>query len=127
MKTLNLQSPSLFLFILIVLLPLDASGQSVVSRARIGGYAEDITFVTSGALKDQVAMMNGYELFATPMKKGALTRVCKIDNPEFDQFVNGFTFVESEGLFVMNNAPHPDKLYFFDQACGFKGTRGFNI
>jgi hypothetical protein len=56
-------------------------------------------------------------------KKGTLTKVCKIDSPELDQFVNGFTFVPSEGLFAMNNAPHPDKLFLFDQACGFKGTR----
>jgi hypothetical protein len=95
-----------------------------VSRARIGGYAEDIAFVTSGALKDQVVMTNGYELYSVAFgKKGVLTRVCKVDHPEMDQFVNGFTFVESEGLFVMNNDPHPNKLYFFDQACGFKGTR----
>lgn len=124
MKKLNSQRPSLFLFILIFLLPVNAGAQTVVSRARTGGYAEDIAFVTSGALKDQLVMSNGYELYATSLsKKGALTRVCKIEHPELDQFANGFTFVESEGLFVFNNAPHPNKLYFFDQQCGFKGTR----
>jgi hypothetical protein len=101
-----------------------ANGQTIVNRARIGGYAEDITFVTSGPLKGQLVMMNGYELHSVEMdKKGVLNRVCKLESPEFDQFVNGFTFVASEGLFAMNNAPHPDKLFFFDQACGFKGTR----
>lgn len=124
MKKLNSQSPSLFLFTLLLLLPVSASAQTVVSRARIGGYAEDITFVTSGPLKDQVVMTNGYELHSVALgKKGALTRVCKVDHPEIDQFVNGFTFIESEGLFVMNNDPHPNKLYLFDQACSFKGTR----
>jgi len=102
----------------------DASSQTVVSRARVGGYAEDITFVTSGALKGQLVMMDGYELYSVEIaKKGALTRVCRLDNPDIDQFVNGFTFVPTEGLFVMNNAPHPDKLYLVDQACNFKGTR----
>ena len=102
----------------------DANAQTIVNRARIGGYAEDITFVSSGALKGQLVMMNGYELYAVEIaKKGALTKVCKLEHPELDQFVNGFTFVPSEGLFAMNNAPHPDKLFFFDQACGFKGTR----
>ena len=102
----------------------NADAQTVVSRARTGGYAEDITFVTSGTLKDQVVMTNGYELYAVSIaKKGALTRLCRIDHPEMDQFVNGFTFVESEGLFVMNNAPHPDRLFFFDQNCASKGTR----
>lgn len=115
---------SLFLFGLMTLQPFDAGAQTVVSRARIGGYAEDITYVRSGALKDQIAMMNGYELYAVSLsKKGTLTRICKVDNPEIDQFATGFTFVESEGLFVMNNPPHPNKLYFFDQTCAVKGTR----
>lgn len=127
MKTRHSQKFSQSLLVLlstITFLSLDANAQTVETRARIGGYSEDITFVTSGPLKDQVVMMNGYELYATQIaKKGALTRVCRIDHPEFDQFVNGFTFVESEGLFVMNNAPHPNKLFFFDQNCASKGTR----
>ncbi len=103
---------------------LNVNAQTVVNRARIGGYAEDITYITSGALKDQVVMLNGYELYSVALsKKGVLTRVCKLDTPEFDQFPNGLTFVESEGLLVVNNAPHPDKLFFFDQSCNFKGTR----
>jgi hypothetical protein len=114
----------LFLMTLLCLTYRAANGQTVVNRARVGGYAEDITYVTSGPLKDQLVMTNGYELHAVPLsKKAGLTRVCKIDNPEIDQFVNGFAFVESEGLFVMNNAPHPNKLYFFDQACGSKSIR----
>lgn len=114
----------LFLFGLMTLLPFDAGAQTVVSRGRIGGYAEDITYVRSGALKDQIAMMNGYELYAVSLsKKSTLTRICKVDNPEIDQFATGFTFVESEGLFVMNNPPHPNKLYFLDQTCAVKGTR----
>jgi hypothetical protein len=112
------------LLILIATFAVDSSAQTIVSRARVGGYAEDVTFVSSGTLKGQLVMMNGYELHSVELaKKGALTKVCKLENPELDQFVNGFTFVPSEGLFAMNNAPHPDKLFFFDQACGFKGTR----
>ena len=112
----------------LLLLPLlsvtKTSAQTVVSRARIGGYAEDITSVTSGALKDQLVMINGYELHAVDLaKKGVLSKICKLDHPEIDQFPNGFAFVESENLFVINNDPHPNKLYFFDQSCTPKGTR----
>src|SRR6185369_4605407 len=114
----------LFGLIVTVHLPGGANAQTVVSRTRLGGYAEDITFVTSGALKDQLVMTNGHELYSVALaKKGVLNRVCRIDHPEMDQFPNGFAFVESEGLFVMNNAPHPDRLYFFDQTCSSKGTR----
>ena len=121
MKTLL---KSLTTLVLLTLAMLEVNAQTVVNRARVGGYAEDITFVSSGALKGQLVMMNGYELYAVEIaKKGALTKVCKLEHPELDQFVNGFTFVPSEGLFAMNNAPHPDKLFFFDEACGFKGTR----
>ena len=102
----------------------DSNAQTVLNRARVGGYAEDITLVTSGSLKDRVVMADGYELYAVEMsKKGVLTPVCKYENPQLEQFATGFTFLPTEGLFVFNNDPHPDKLFFFDQACGFKGTR----
>jgi len=122
-KTLS-QIFTLLLFSLSTLFAANADAQTVISRARIGGYAEDITYVTSGALKDQVVMIDGNDLYAASLaKKGAFTRICKVDHPEFEQFANGLTFIESEGLFVMNNAPHPTKLYLFDQACVSKGTR----
>jgi hypothetical protein len=121
MKTLLKSLPAIAL---LTLIGVGVNAQTVVNRARVGGYAEEITFVTSGALKGQLVMMNGYELYSVELaKKSTLTRVCKLESPELDQFVNGLTFVPSEGLFVMNNAPHPDKLFFFDQGCSFKGTR----
>jgi hypothetical protein len=112
---------SLLLFPL--LLPTPTAAQTVVTRARVGGYAEDITQVTSGALKDQVVMINGYELYSVnPAKKGPLTRICKFDHPEFDQFPNGFAFVPTENMFVLNN-DGKNKLFFFDQSCTSKGVR----
>lgn len=112
----------------ILILPLlsltKTTAQTVVSRGHIGGYAEDIGYVTSGALKDQLVMLNSYELHAvTVTKKGVLKKICKFDHPEMDQFPTGLTFVESENLFVINNDPHPTKLFFFDQSCAPKGTR----
>jgi hypothetical protein len=97
----------------------------VESRARIGGYSEDLTFVKSGPLKDHLVLLEGYELYKVPIKKkdGAFTKHCGISIPEFDQFPNGITFIESEGLFAINNAPYPDQLFLFDQSCAYKGTR----
>lgn len=115
---------ALALLALALSLPSPAAGQTVVSRSRIGGYAEDITYVTSGPLKDQMVLMDGYDLYAVqPAKKGVLSKLCRLEHPEFDQFPNGLAFVESENLFVVNNDPHPNKLYFFDQDCKPKGTR----
>lgn len=102
--------------------------QTVVSRSRVGGYAEDITFVPSGPLKGHLVMLNGYELYAVEVSKkekgkDPLFKLCEVKIPEFDQFPNGFTYVESEGLFFMNQSTDPTKLYLFDQTCTFKGTR----
>lgn len=125
MKTLlKSLTVSAVLTLIAIFAAIDLNAQTIINRARIGGYAEDITFVTSGTLKGHLVMMNGYELRSVEFaKKGQLDRVCKLETPELDQFVNGFTFVPTEELFVMNNAPHPDKLFLFDQACNFKGTR----
>src|SRR5688500_1216766 len=102
--------------------------QTVVSRSRIGGYAEDITFVSSGPLKGHVVKLNGYEIHAVDVAKkekdkAPLFKLCEVKIPEFDQFPNGFAYVESEGLFFMNQSTDPTKLYLFDQTCAFKGTR----
>ena len=102
--------------------------QTVVSRSRIGGYAEDVTFVSSGPLKGNVVMLNGYEIHAFDVAKkerdkAPLFKLCEVKIPEFDQFPNGFAYVESEGLFFMNQSTDPTRLYLFDQTCAFKGTR----
>jgi hypothetical protein len=102
--------------------------QTVVSRSKVGGYAEDVTFVSSGPLKGRLVMLNGYELYTVDVAKkekdkAPLSRLCEVKIPEFDQFPNGFAYVESEGLFFMNQSTDPTKLYLFDRACAFKGTR----
>ena len=124
MKTRTFTMLSQLAFVLYLFTSFQVNAQTVVSRARVGGYAEDITFVTSGTLKDQLVMIDGYELYSVNLaKKGMLTKVCRLDHPEIDQVPTGFAYVESENLLVINNDPHPNRLYFFDQACTFKGTR----
>ena len=102
--------------------------QTVVSRSRIGGYAEDVTFVPSGTLKGHLVMLNGYEIHALDVAKkekdkAPLFKLCEVKLPELDQFPNGFAYVESEGLFFVNQSSDPTRLYLFDQTCAFKGTR----
>jgi len=124
MKTRPFTILSQLAFVLVLFTSFQVNAQTVVSRARVGGYAEDITFVTSGRLKDQLVMIDGYELYSVNLaKKGTLTKICRLDHPEIDQFPNGLAYVESENLLVFNNDPHPNKLYFFDEACALKGIR----
>jgi hypothetical protein len=99
--------------------------QTVVNRSKIGGYAEDIAFVASGALKDKIVMINSYDLYAVPRKKPSdpMQKLFSIRIPEIDQFPTGVTYIESEQLFALNNDPHPDRLYLWDQQGVFRGTR----
>lgn len=104
----------------------EAQSQTVVSHTRIGGYAEDITYVGSGSLKDKIVLIDGYEVFAVEnaqKPKGSMDKLFDVKIPEIDFRPNGIAYVESEGLFVINDVSHPTKLFSFDQQGKFKGTR----
>lgn len=104
----------------------EARSQTVVSHTRIGGYSEDIAFVTSGHLKGNIVLIDGYEVFAVEnakKPKGAMVKLFDVKIPEIDIRPNGIAYVESEGLFVINDVTHPTKLFSFDQQGKFKGTR----
>ena len=115
----------------VLLLAATASGaQTVISRARIGGYAEDLTYVTSGKLKDNIVMINGFEVMAVPIAKkpqdklgDALTSIFSLKIPELDVLPTGLTYIESEGLFAFASDTNFKKLFLFDSAGTFKGTR----
>jgi hypothetical protein len=105
-----------------------AHAQTVVGRAKIGGYSEDIAFVTSGALKDNIVMLNGFELYAAPTAKKnkgkePLVKLFDLKFPEFNVFPNGITYVESEKLFFINQADQPTRLFLVDQTGALKETR----
>ena len=103
-----------------------ANSQTVINSSRIGGYSEDITFVTSGALKDKIVILDGFDIFAVENKKkptGAMDKVFDVKVPEIDVFPNGIAYVASEDLFVLNQNVHTNKLYFFDQSGAYKGRR----
>ena len=83
--------------------------QTVVGRAKIGGYSEDIAFVTSGALKDNIVMLDGFAAYAAPASKKnkvkePLVRLFDLKFPEFNVFPNGIAYVtedrKGQGLFL---------------------------
>ncbi|HKP87578.1 MAG TPA: hypothetical protein VJZ26_15870 [Blastocatellia bacterium] len=102
----------------------DAAAQRVLKQAQIGGYSEDITYVTSGRLKDSIIMLDGYDVYAVPKKaRDPLEKLFDVKAPEIDTNPNGIAYIESEGLFAVNNVTQPTKLFFFDQNGAFKGSR----
>jgi hypothetical protein len=114
------------LLCIVVLTTASGRAQTVINSSRVGGYSEDITFVTSGLLKDKIVVLNGFDLFAVPNNKkgkGAMAKLFDVKAPEIDVFPNGIAYVESEGLFVLNQNLHTNKLYFFDQTGAYKGRR----
>jgi hypothetical protein len=109
-----------------VILAVPANSQTVLNSSRVGGYAEDITFVSSGALKDKIVIVDGLDVFAVENKKrptGTMTKIFDVKVPEIDVFPNGIAYVASEDLFVLNQNVHTNKLYFFDQTGAYKGRR----
>ncbi|MEK6301400.1 MAG: hypothetical protein AABO41_11810 [Acidobacteriota bacterium] len=113
-------------FFVMLLAATDARSQTVVSRTRIGGYSEDITYVSRGRLRNNIVILDGYEVFAvenlrTP--KGQMTKLFDVKIPEINTRPNGITYIESEGLFAFNEVTQPTKLFLFTDTGQFKGTR----
>lgn len=113
---------------LVMLLTATASAQTVVSRTRIGGYAEDIAYASGGALKENIILTDGYEIFAAPVSKKEkgkepLTRLFDIRGLGIDVNPRGITYIESEDLFVVNDIAQRSMLFLFDAEGRPRGTR----
>ena len=106
--------------------PADASAQTVLAKSRIGGYSEDIAYVSKGRLKDSIVILDGYEVFAvenSKKPKGAMTKLFDLKIPDINIRPNGITFIESEDSLAVNDVTQPTKLFLFDQNGAFKGSR----
>ena len=113
--------------ILIAIVSLLASGgalaQTVVSRARLGNNIEDITFISTGRLANNIAMMNGYELFVAPLNPpGSQTKLLDVRSTPIANGPRGIAYIESQQLIAF----HPvdsGTLYLVNQDGVFLGTR----
>lgn len=104
----------------------DVAAQTVVSKARIGGYSEDIAYVSKGHLKDNIIILDGFDVFAVEnakKPKGRMTRLFDLKVPELNFRPNGITYIESEELFAINDVTQPTKLFLFDDKGELKSTR----
>src|SRR5262249_17760255 len=104
----------------------EASGQTVINKTRLGGYSEDIAYVSRGALRDKIITLDGYEVYAVEnarRPRGSMTKLFSVIVSELNFRPNGITYIESEGLFAFNDDSQPTKLFLFDEKGVFKGTR----
>jgi hypothetical protein len=104
------------------------NAQTVISRNQIGSYSEDITFVSSGPLKDSIVVMDGYDVYAvknTKKNKGEpMVKLFDLRPLGIDINPRGITYIESEGLFIVTNTDaQPTKLFLFDSQGQPRGTR----
>jgi hypothetical protein len=101
--------------------------QTVISRTRIGGYAEDIAYASGGKLKDNIIITDGYEIYAVPdaskKAKEPPARLFDVRAAGFDLNPRGIAYVESEDLIAANDATHPSKLFLFDAQGQLRETR----
>jgi hypothetical protein len=105
-----------------------AHAQTVLSRTRIGGYAEDIAYVSGGVLKDNIVLTDGFDIYAVPVSKKEkgkepMTRLFDIKGLGIDVNPRGITYIESEDLFVVNDIAQRSKLFLFDADGKPRGTR----
>jgi len=100
-------------------------GQTVLSRTRIGGYAEDIAYASGGSLKDNIVLTDGYEIYAvsTKKEKEPMIRLFDIKGLGIDVNPRGITYIESEDLFVVNDIAQRSTLFLFDAQGQSRGTR----
>jgi hypothetical protein len=93
-----------------------ASKITVLDRVRIGGFAEDLAYVTTGPLAHHIAFVEGYEIWGIPGQATGDPKARKL----FDLYglnpvprPTGIAYVESRMLFAVNDTG-PSNFYFVD-------------
>src|SRR4051812_41638862 len=90
------------------------SAQTVITRARIGNNVEDVTYVTKGAYANHIVTLDGYEVYALPAAgngNAPFKKLFDLRQLPIQIGPRGMAYVESEGLFVLQDPTQPDKLF----------------
>lgn len=86
--------------------------QSILQKANLYSYAEDLTFVSRGPRFGQIAVLQGHEVFGVPMfGRAQAKKLFDLRNVP-SQYSTGIAFVESMGLYVVNDPLQKTPLYF---------------
>jgi hypothetical protein len=123
-KHLSLAHLSFLLCILLIATATQA--QTVLTSKRIGGYAEDIEFVSAGPLKNYLVMVDGFEVLGVPNfghKNQELTKLFDLRCTSIGVRPNGLAYIESENLFVLNDVSQINKLFLVDHQGRPQGAR----
>lgn len=104
----------------------ETSAQTVLGRARLGNNVEDVTYVSKGALSNHVVTLDGYEVFGLPASgngNAPFKKLFDLRSLPINIGPRGIAYVESEGLFVLQEPSQPDKLFFVDHKGKLQSTR----
>lgn len=106
-----------------------ALAQTVLRRARLGNNIEDITFVSTGRLAGNLAIMNGYELYVAPLHPrggpsapNVQTKLFDVRSTAIENGARGLAWIDSQRLFAFHSAGS-GTLYLVDDNGVFRGTR----
>ncbi|HYJ84503.1 MAG TPA: hypothetical protein VEW46_00425 [Pyrinomonadaceae bacterium] len=99
----------------------------IIARKRLGNTTEDITFITNGTFANSFAVMDGYEVLIVPSSpRGIWVPPGKsFDLRGLGILVapRGIAYLESEGLFVVNDIRQRSTLFLADIKGQPMGTR----
>jgi hypothetical protein len=101
--------------VLVLLVTVVSSAQTVVQRVRIGHSVEDIDVAGK-----QVVVLDGYEVFAA--EKNGFVRVLDVRDAGATSHVNGFTWIDSEKLYAFMQ-PLFGTMLLADSQGNPRGTR----
>jgi hypothetical protein len=98
----------------------------IIARKRLGSTTEDITFITDGPFANFFAVMDGYEVLAVPSSPRGLQLPRKLFDLRglgIQTAPRGIAYLESEGLFVVNDPRQRSTLFLADFEGQPMGTR----
>jgi hypothetical protein len=98
----------------------------IIARKRLGNTTEDITFITNGPFANFFAVMDGYEVLAVSSSPRDIRLPRKlVDLRDLGILVapRGIAYLESEGLFVVNDIRQRSTLFLADVKGQPIGTR----
>src|SRR5262249_9193046 len=118
---------SCILFVALSLLPLTTSQAQqpihILQQALLGNETEDIAFVASGPLAGHIAVMDGYKVRGLPTKHNPAKPLFDVLQLGVEASPRGITYIDSSGLFALDDGVEMTKLFLTDEHGRPRGQR----